>query len=144
MPTYLYQCEHGCQEERYLRLSQHQQRQDCLAHWLPMQQIITAPLLVKASADVCYDSPIDGKPITSMQARQEDLKRSGCRAYDPAQKQDYDRRIIESEAALDRDIEATVEESVSKMDGEGRRRLASELLDQGVTTEAVRKTYEAR
>lgn len=103
-----------------------------------MSQIITAPLLVKAAAAVCYDSPIDGRPITSMQARREDLKRNNCTPYDPMARQDYDRRVKDSEAELDKAIEATVEEEIHKMPSAKRRKLYSELTEQGMTAEPVR------
>ena len=33
--------------------------------------------MVFVQPDICYDSPIDGRPITNLQARKEDLARSG-------------------------------------------------------------------
>lgn len=138
MPTYLYRCEKGCQEERMLRLSQHRDVQCCLTHWMPMDQIITAPILVKASADVCYDSPIDGSHITSWDKRTEDLKRNNCTPYDPGQRTDYHTRLKESEAALDKTIDIAVESAIEKMPTAKRGKLYSELTEQGVTADVSR------
>ena len=100
-------------------------------------QIIGAPLAVKVAEDVCYDSPIDGSPITSWEKRQEDLKRNGCMPYDPGMKQDYERSIRESDAALDQAVEQSVERAVEKMPTKQRGKLYSELVEQGV--DLVRK-----
>jgi hypothetical protein len=96
--------------------------------------------MVKVASDVCYDSPIDGKPITSWQAREEDLKRNGCTAYDPEQKMDYANRLKESESLLDKSIEVSVEETIAKMPTEKRGKLYSELTEQGVQADVVRVT----
>lgn len=138
MPQYLYACTVGCRSERFLTLAMHQLVQTCDRHGYVMEQIITAPLLVKASADVRYDSPIDGRPITNWQARQEDLKRNNCTEYDPGQKQDYHTRIKESEEALDKTVDAAVEEAIEKMPTAKRGKLYSELTEQGVVADVIR------
>lgn len=139
MPIYEFKCPQECQEERYLRVKDYHERQWCLKHWELMAHVITAPLMVKVAADVAYDSPIDGKIINSWTARKEDLKRSGCRPYDEGMKQDYHRHIKESESALDKAVDASVEEAVEHMPTATRGKLFSELVDQGVTADTVRK-----
>jgi hypothetical protein len=139
MPLYDYACPMGHQQTIFLCLADHTERVSCACgHWA--SQIISAPLLVKAAQDVCYDSPIDGRPITNHQARQEDMKRNGCREYDPEQKTDYLRRIKEGQAQFDKSIDDTVEECIEKMPTRQRSRLASELIDQNITTEISRTT----
>ncbi len=111
---------------------------DCITCGMLAEQVIGAPLLVKVAADVCYDSPIDGRPITNWQARNEDLKRSGCQPYDPCMKQDTDRMRKEKAEELDKAIELHVEETVEKMPSAKRAKLASELTEQGVGVDVVR------
>lgn len=106
-------------------------------------QIITAPTLVKVAADVCYDSPIDGRPITSHDAWKEDLKRNDCVAYDPEMKTDYERRIAEGDAKLDAMIDAHVEETIEKMPTAKRAQLYSEMVEQGMTADVIRTTPTA-
>ena len=89
------------------------------------------------SQDICYDSPIDGRPITSMKARTEDLARSGCRPYDPDQKQDQQRRKIESQKALEKSIDTSVASSIANMPTKKRESLAVEM-EHGATAEVVR------
>jgi len=106
-------------------------------------QVITAPTLVKCAADVCYDSPVTGEPITSHHARLEDMKRHDCVEYDPEMKRDYERRIAEGDAKLDKLIDTHVEETIEKMPTAKRAQLWSELVDQGTTAEVVRSTPTA-
>jgi hypothetical protein len=97
-------------------------------------------LLVRAAQDVCYDSPIDGRPITSWDARQEDLKRSNCRPYDPEMKTDAARFRKEQDAALDQSIDAHVEQAIEKMPTAQRGKLYSELTSQGIGLDYTRTT----
>jgi hypothetical protein len=87
---------------------------------------------------VCYDSPIDGTPITSWAAREEDLKKHGCRPYDPEMKTDYTNRLKREDEALDAAVHATGEEAVEKMPTAKRAKLASDLLDKGAQIEYAR------
>jgi len=138
MPIYRYQCTNGHTFENFLTIAGHVSELACECGAVATQ-IISAPLLVKASADVCYDSPIDGRPITSWQARREDLARNHCRPYDPEMKKDAERFREDSRAEIDKAIDATVEEAIEKMPSSKRSQLASELVEQGLTMETVRK-----
>ena len=99
---------------------------------------MTVPAMIKVCADVSYDSPIDGTPITSWAARQEDLKRSNCRPYDPEMKTDAAHRRKAEEAALDTLIETHAEQVTEKMTTAQRGKIYSELTEQGTTAEIVR------
>lgn len=138
MPRYLYLCKVGCRSERYLTLAMHQEVQTCDRHGYVMEQIITAPLLVKVAQDVHYTSPIDERPITNWHSREEDLKRNNCTPYDPEQRTDYHTRLKESESALDKTIDIAVESAIEKMPTSKRGKLYSELTEQGVTADVSR------
>ena len=56
-----------------------------------------------------YESPIDGRIIEGRAQRREDLKRNGCREYDPGMKQDAKRNHQENNAQLDRFIAAAID-----------------------------------
>lgn len=142
MPIYHYRCECGMDESLYQPLTTFTGFHDCYCG-RQAQVVIGAPLLVKAAPDVCYDSPIDGSPITSWDKRREDLKRNGCREYDPEMKRDYHRNLKESEAKLDKAIESTVEEAIEKLPTRKRAQLHSELTEQGMTADVVRSTPHA-
>ena len=143
MPEYIYECYHQHRSSVLTTLAGHKIVIDCPSCGAPAPQVITAPLLVKASQDVCYDSPIDGRPITNWQARQEDLKRNGCREYDPEMKRDFHQRLKDSESALDKTVDTHVEASIEKMPTKQRAKLYSELTQEGVSAEVVRSTPHA-
>ena len=142
MPQYLYSCRAGHTYQRFSTVSEHSPVSVCECGQ-QASQIITAPTLVKVAADVCYDSPIDGAPITSHHARLEDMKRHGCVEYDPEMKTDYERRIKEGDDKLDALIDAHVEETIEKMPTAKRAQLYSEMVEQGMTADVVRSTPTA-
>lgn len=122
---YEYECPNGHTFERVLRVVDYLLPQMCeCGQW--GKKIISAPT-VFASPDVHYDSPVTGKPITSMKARLDDLARSHCTPYDPEIKKDYTRRIERQQAALEKSVEATVEATIEQMPARKREQLESEL-----------------
>lgn len=125
MPTYVYECPNGHRFECILPVAQHSRRQRCDCGETGTQ-VITAPS-VFVSKDICYDSPIDGRPITSMRARLDDLARNNCVEYDPEIKKDYARRVEREQADLERRVESTVEAAIEAMPTRKRERLESEL-----------------
>lgn len=104
----------------------------------PAVRIIQAPHIF-VQKNICYDSPIDGRPITSKQARQEDLARAGCVEYEAGMKQDYEQRIAESEKALETKVDSFVDQAVSAMPARKREKLTAEIQG-GLEAEPVRIT----
>jgi len=142
MPLYEFRCECGAEFERYLPVSGYDTPQECQCG-AKARRIISIPTLVVVSPDINYDSPIDGRPITSMAARREDLARSNCTPYDPDIKQDYHRRIEQSERALEKAVDETVDRELSNMPARKREKLEAEL-NAGLTAEPVRSTAAAK
>lgn len=91
------------------------------------------------SMDICYDSPIDGRPITNKQARIEDLARNHCRPYDPTEKDAAIRNRKAADEKLEKQLDSAVDETLA-----GWSPRKKELLEQevraGATAEIVRKT----
>ena len=125
MPLYEYWCSDGHSFERVLPVAEYKTPQYCDCGLLG-ERIISAPT-VFASKDICYDSPIDGRPITSMKARLDDLARNNCTEYDPEIKKDYARRIEREQLQLEKSVEATVEATIEKMPVRKREKLEAEL-----------------
>lgn len=140
MPFYAYQCANGHRFELFLTVVDHVDHWPCHDCREQAVQVITAPMLVSCAKDVCYDSPIDGRPITSWDAHREDLKRNGCIPYDPEMKTDTVRRRKQEDAALDKSVEQQAEELCEKMPTQQRAQLWSELTEQGVSAECIRST----
>lgn len=89
--------------------------------------------------DICYDSPVDGRPITNRHARIEDLRRNGCVEWDPGMKQDAQRDRREAQESLDRAVDTTVEQAWAGMPTKKREALAAEL-HAGSDVEVKRET----
>jgi hypothetical protein len=142
MPTYSYQCECGEKQTLVIQMSKHRNWQPCKCGKRAEQIITSAPMAIIAK-DICYDSPIDGRPITSMAQRKEDLARAGCVEYDPCMRQDYDRRLKREEAALDKAVDETVDTAIAQMPARKRETLESEMAA-GFTAEIERKTVAAQ
>ncbi len=143
MPLYTYRCPCGLRFERFLALRRYRAVALCLACGNWGRRVISAPLMVSATPDICYDSPIDGRPITSMQARTEDLARNNCQPYDPEMRTDYQNRIKDGERKLDKAIDESVEEAIAKMPTAQRGRLYSELDEQHLDLAYARTTKES-
>jgi len=139
MPTYTYRCDQGHTFEHYSSLAGFQALRLCACERVAYV-LITPPLSVTVAQDVCYDSPIDGRPITSHDQRREDMKQSGCIAYDPEMKTDSLRRIQEQDTALDRSIDLHVEQAVTRMPTKQRAKLYSEVVEQGMDCAVHRLT----
>ena len=100
------------------------------------QVILSAPIGI-VPAECRYQSPIDGRPITNRRARVNDMARNGCVEYDPGLRKDVDRKAIDSDNELAREMRKTLESEIEKMPGDKRGRLGMEL-SAGATLETVR------
>jgi putative FmdB family regulatory protein len=126
MPIYTYECPRGHIFERILKVADYMDPQMCEMCCGWGKKVITVPT-VFTSKDVCYDSPIDGRPITSMRARLDDLARNNCTPYDPEMKTDYSRRVEREQLRLEKSVEATVEAAIEAMPPRKREKLEAEL-----------------
>lgn len=113
---------------------------DCEACDLAAVRIFTPPIMVQASADVCYDSPIDGRPITTHAARRDDLARNGCIEYDPEMKSDMARRKQERQDAFEAAMDETVKTEIGKMSSGTRAVLKKEVINMGMSLEVTRES----
>jgi hypothetical protein len=139
MPIYTYRCSNGHAYDRYLALADYARPQVCDCGRVGLR-MICAPLLVKAQAECRYDSPIDGHAVTSWAARRDDLARNNCQPYDPEMKTDMLRRRQDADAAIEKSVDATVDEAFEKMPTAQRAKLASEVTEQGADCGYVRGT----
>lgn len=56
-----------------------------------------------------YQSPIDGRCVEGRAQRREDLKRNGCRAYEPSEVGQMMQRRAADDARLEKSVNATVD-----------------------------------
>lgn len=137
IPAYQYRCANKHETTKFFRVRDYVEAVDCDRCDLAAVRIWTAPT-VKVQPDIAYDSPIDGKPVTTHHARQEDLKRNNCVPYDPEFKKDVARKHQERTAQFEAAVEETVGREIAKMPKQKKERLINEVVHQGLTTEAVR------
>jgi len=86
-----------------------------------------------------YESPIDGRPITSWAQRKEDLARSNCAPYDPQQRIDYDRRVKAEAEHLEKAMDETIDREIALMPTKKRELLENEMQS-GMNLETIRTT----
>lgn len=140
MPTYLYKCPDGHETLMMVPVRLYQPTVPCGTCEEEAQRLFTTPVLVKVAQDVHYASPVTGEPIQSHAARREDMARHGAVEYDPEMKKDVDRRREESMQQFEASIDRTVSEEIAKMPSAKRAQLTKEVVEMGLTTEAVRQT----
>lgn len=111
--------------------------------WLPVwnraDKVFLRFPMTFVQPDIRYESPVDGRSITSKQARIEDLARNNCVAYDPSMKDEQQRRQRAADEKLGRDIENHFDAEVSRMPARKKELLEQELRS-GADIEFTRST----
>lgn len=125
MPLYQFRCLAGHVFDRFLRLDHYNDPQLCEHCQQPATRQITPTMIAPSFED--YQSPIDGKPITSKKKRIEDLARSGCVPYEPTLRQEIDHNLKNQETALEKAMDRTVESQYEAMTTRQREQLGKEL-----------------
>ena len=131
---YEYRCKNKHEFERILSVADYNTPQVCECG-AQARRIISIPRMVKVSQNICYDSPIDGRPITSLRQRQEDLARNHCSPYEPEIKQDYKKRIERGEKEIDKKIDDFVDRTFDSMSGDQLQKLDNEIRHSEINIE---------
>jgi len=126
MALYEYECEAGHVFDMVVSVADCALPQRCNCGLMAPRVYLTPPMGY-VGKEINFDSPIDGRAITSRKAWKEDMARNGCSEYDPGIKQDYQRRIKREEEALDKSVDATVDAMIEKMPARKLEKLEGEL-----------------
>jgi hypothetical protein len=138
-PFYDYACPDGHIFTKYFSVSNHIGELSCdCGEWAT--QIISSPSMITVQPSIAYDSPIDGRHITTWDMRAEDLKRNGCRPYDPEMKKDAAKFRKDKQDKLEASLDETVAETITKMPTRERGKLYSDLVNKGLDIQVERKT----
>jgi putative FmdB family regulatory protein len=137
MPLYEYECPRGHIFDIHRPVAEYADPAVC--HCGYAGQRILSPTIGYVQKDCRYDSPIDGRPISSWAQRREDLARNNCREYDPEMKKDAARFREREQAKLEAAVDESVERAVLSMDGKKREKLGAELQS-GVEAAPVRQS----
>lgn len=127
MPIYVYKCENGHEFDVFKKIKDIDQKVVCECGKEAKRKIVPTMLNCDIQPWDYYVSPATGKYITSYKDRKEDMEASGCVDYDPGVKKDYQKRIKDDEARLDKAIDQTVEAEIEKMPSSKKEKLANEL-----------------
>lgn len=138
MPLHDWRCTEGHAFERYIARDALDTPQFCDCGAVAERVFLKFPM-AWVTGEIRYDSPIDGRPITSKRERDEDLARSNCVPYDPEMKKDHTRKIKEADEALDKAVDESVDKAIALMPARKKEKLQAEL-EGGMTTELVRQT----
>jgi putative FmdB family regulatory protein len=136
MPIYLYKCDR-CQARRqvFKKLALLNCEEKCEICTTAMARQVTAAAVVGDYAP--YDCPITGDRIEGRRAHEENLRKHGCRVYEPGETEAFKRRRAADEAAFEESVEATVDEFIARAPAEKREALA--IAEQvGITAEVGR------
>lgn len=139
MPLHDFRCPLGHDFEAVV--GQGQDHAYCVEHKTLGNKVFLRAPAGFVQKDICYDSPIDGRPITNRFARIEDLRRNECVEYDPGMRQDAARRKQAEDAALDASVDRSVEEFIATAPTRKVEKLAEEL-NAGVSLEVTRASPE--
>ena len=121
-PLYEYECEQGHVFDRLLKTKDYKEPQTCDCG-SGSRKRITVAMIAPSFED--YESPIDGRPITSKRKRLDDMERNGCVEYEPSLRDETTKNMKTQEDKLERDMDNTVDYEISKMPARKK-----ELLDQ--------------
>lgn len=127
MPTYSYRCDHcGSRFERLLPLARFDEPQACDACSATATKVLSAPY-VRGDYEG-YQCPVTDRWIEGRRAHEENLRRTGCRVYEPGETQAQIRRKAQEEANFDRAVEETVERVYEALPTEKKETLAREVV----------------
>lgn len=113
MPLYDYLCPDCGPFDGYARMADSHLPTTCACGMMAHKVILRAP---KVFGDFPgYESPIDGSWIEGKVARQNDLKRNGCRPYEDGEKEQMIQRQEENWRKVDKQVDEAVDRTVATM-----------------------------
>ena len=134
MPIYEYKCSCGRKVDKFLKLEDYDKPQRCdCGQWMVKQ--FSAPMV--RGDYPAYECPITGRMIEGRAAHRENLARHGCRVLESGEREQVERSRRQSEAQLDRAVEATTEEFIANLPARKAEQLVAEIQG-GMTAEIVR------
>lgn len=125
MPIYQMKCTNSHSFDKVMSIAEMEQGKtvcDCGA----AAEVQIVPTMI-APMFQPYRCPITEKPITTLQQHTENLKKHGCRIYEPGETADARRAAKAADMQLDKSIEQTAEAFVENLPGSKREQLGKEL-----------------
>lgn len=140
MPLYTYKCGCGHKSTRFSSIKNYQSTLECGLCGGMAERFIDAAPMVKGDYPG-YSCPISGAWIEGRKAHEENLKKHGCRVFEPGETQEMMARKKASEEAFEASVEATAEEFIANLSHADQQSLACGL-DHGLDIEVSRITTQ--
>ena len=137
MPLYDYKCQCGERFRRFLRLREYREPQTCPHCGETAEKVLSAPMVRPDYAG--YECPVTGKWVEGRRAHEENLKRTGCRVYEPGETQAFQARKAAENEAFEEKIADSVAREVEALPSAKREQLGREL-ESGLDVSFERKT----
>lgn len=137
MPLYVYKCLQGHRFER-IQTIQEMELGATKCECGVAASVVIVPTQI-APMFTPYRCPITDKPIMTKTAHTENLKRHGCRVYEPGETDQFLRKKAEEDRSLDRKVEESVDRFVDGLSGDERSQLENEVAS-GMDVTFERKT----
>lgn len=126
MPIYAYKCPSCVAAQDVLkRIKDLDLPEACGSCGAVMDRLVVAPAVRGDYPG--YNCPITGDWIEGRKAHAENLKKHGCRVYEPGETDQAKAAAAFAEKQLESSIESTVEEFIEKLPTRKREQLATEL-----------------
>lgn len=125
MPIYQMKCSAGHVFDKYMTIAQMEGDTHLCDCGIQASVQITPTMLAPMFEP--YRCPVTDQPITSKHAHTENLKRQGCRVYEPGETNDFNARKEAANRSFDKSVEKTVETFVDGLSGDKREQLVKEL-----------------
>lgn len=138
MPIYDYKCK-TCQKEFDLvrSLAAYTREVTCECGGKAIRNFSKPPAVFGDYA--AYNCPITGKRIEGRKEHEANLRKHGCRVYEPGETENFRRKKAQEDASLDMAVERTAEEFVGKLPESERVQLGN-ALESGLDVGLERKT----
>ena len=135
MPLYEYKCTCGKRFSRFLPLVNYRDPQTCECGQVAEKQL-SAPAVRADYAG--YACPITGNWVEGKRAHEENLKKHGCRVFEPGEREAFIKRRASEEAAFEDKIAESAAEFVETLPTAKREQLGREL-ENGADVTVVRQ-----
>lgn len=116
-----------------MTLAQHKNQMDCPKCEGIGNQRLTAPMVSMDYAG--YECPVSGRWIEGKKAHEENLKRTGCRIFEPGEREQFIRKKAHEDVALERQIDEDVGRFVDNLGPAERESLGKDLERFDLNTE---------
>jgi len=136
MALYNYECPTHGRFEAWRPMAEYDQPEPCPHCGELSPRGVSAPRSLQADYEP-YHCPITGNVISGRRAHRENLRKHNCRVFETGERENLIRTKAAAEAAFDKAIETTVEQSFDAMTSSQRESLANELTN-GVTATVTR------